>query len=269
MKPATHIAAAIGVTLISLGILNVAYSGNLESKSSISISSGELLTPVIELYTSEGCSSCPRADDFLTKLGETINPGFRAVPLAFHVDYWNWLGWEDPFSKSEYAQRQRRIGDINNQGSIYTPELVVAGKEVRGGSTIIENIKQLNLNKASVSIALNLRAEVSDQIQVDMAFCNTTDLSNVSAFIAVYENNIIREIKGGENSGRTLVHNYVVRHWSAPLQLSPGDSINTITLDIEKSWAYENLGLAVVVVNSENGQTLQALNTKLESLFQI
>ena len=75
----------------------------------ISVSSGDYRTPVVELYTSEGCSSCPPADAWISKLGDALNDDFHAVPLAFHVDYWNYLGWEDPFSRSEFTTRQREL----------------------------------------------------------------------------------------------------------------------------------------------------------------
>ena len=104
----------------------------------LTVSSADTITPLVELYTSEGCSSCPRADRYLTSLGDALDEEFQAVPLAFHVDYWNWLGWKDPFSKAQYTDRQRLIAEYNRQRSIYTPELVVAGREARGGKGVVE-----------------------------------------------------------------------------------------------------------------------------------
>ena len=87
------------------------------------------------------------------------------------------------------------------------------------------------------------------------------------AYIALYENNITREIKGGENKGLTITYNYVVRYWSEPIRVKDGMSELMLSLVLEDDWDRANLGFAVVVVNSENGETLQAVRTPLQTLF--
>ena len=248
----------------------------VKQRSQLSVTSHATISPVIELYTSEGCSSCPKADNFMTELGgiidRAVDQEFHAVPLAFHVDYWNRLGWIDPYSKPEFTARQREIGNINNQRSIYTPEFVVAGKESRGGTDVVERIKQSNRQMAAVVINLNLKATDTDKLEADFTIDNRITGaagSDALAYVAIYENDIVRKIGGGENQGRTLMHNYVVRHWSNPMRLSQGITNKRIALKIGDGWVRENLGFAVVVVNRENGETLQALNTSLDTLFPI
>ena len=248
----------------------------VKQRSQLSVTSHATISPVIELYTSEGCSSCPKADNFMTELGgiidRAVDQEFHAVPLAFHVDYWNRLGWIDPYSKPEFTARQREIGNINNQRSIYTPEFVVAGKESRGGTDVVERIKQSNRQMAAVVIRLNLKAADTDKLEADFTIDNRITGaagSDALAYVAIYENDIVRKIGGGENKGRTLTHNYVVRHWSNPIRLSEGITNKTASLKIGGGWVRENLGFAVVVVNRENGETLQALNTSLDTLFPI
>ena len=94
-------------------------------------SSGVKQVPLIELYTSEGCSSCPPADRWLSglKSSEELWSGF--VPLAFHVDYWDYIGWKDPFASPEYTQRQRRYAHDYNESTVYTPGIRKAGEDWR------------------------------------------------------------------------------------------------------------------------------------------
>ncbi len=253
--------------ILGLAVTTVSFAAGDHTTKKLSVTSSETVTPVIELYTSEGCSSCPRADRFLSQLGKTINSDFHAVPLAFHVDYWNWLGWTDPFSRAEYTARQREVGAQNQQSSIYTPEIVVAGKESRGGNVIIERIKYSNTQPATVVINLNMHTGDPGKLAVDFVVDNNAATDNVRAHIAIYENHIVREIGGGENSGKTLTHDFVVRHWSDAIELSRGKTIKMLSLEIDENWETENLGLAVIVINSSTGETLQAVNTSLTSLF--
>ena len=254
---------------IGLSILIGVFSTTIASEtnaSRISVSSAKNITPVVELYTSEGCSSCPKADDFLTLLGENIDQDFHAVPLAFHVDYWNRLGWEDPYSQAKFTDRQRRVAHLNNQRSIYTPELVVSGQETRGGGMVFDQIHIHNRKIASIRITMDVSAPEKGEVLADLKIRNETDTRLPEMFIAVYENKIVREIKGGENKGRTLTHNYAVRHLSEPVPVARGDSARMVSMDIDKAWNTDNLGLAVFVIDADNGQTLQALRTPLAAL---
>ncbi len=255
---------AIGLSLL-IAIVPATVAAYTDA-SRIHVSSAETITPVVELYTSEGCSSCPRADNFLTLLGENINQDFHAAPLAFHVDYWNRLGWEDPYSQAKFTDRQRWIAQLNQQRSIYTPEIVVSGKEARGGGMIFDQINIHNRIPADVRITMDVSVPKKGEVVADLAIRNETDTRLPEMFVAVYENNIVRQIKGGENKGRTLTHNFVVRHLSEPTPVAHGDSVHAVSLDIDETWNTDNLGLAVFVIDADNGQTLQALRTPLAAL---
>ena len=243
--------------------INGAYAAGNE----ISVVSRDTVTPAIELYTSEGCSSCPRADDFISRLGETMDENFHAVPLAFHVDYWNWLGWDDPYSQPKFTARQRDVAAVNKQRSIYTPEIVVAGKETRGGKNIVTQIKRKNDETATVKIKLELKADGEKNIDADLNIEHGTNQNRLEARVAIFENDIVREIKGGENSGKTLHHNYVVRHWSSALSVNPGSFEKMISLMLDEDWVIENLGIAVIVMDRLSGETLQSVSTPIASLF--
>ena len=87
-------------------------------------------TALVELYTSEGCSSCPPADDWLFSLGQSGLVPDRVVPLALHVDYWNDLGWEDSYSQKTFTDRQHRLADLNRMRSVFTPQFVLNGRNL-------------------------------------------------------------------------------------------------------------------------------------------
>ena len=230
------------------------------------VTSANTVTSVVELYTSEGCSSCPPADRFLATLGARIGPGLRAVPLAFHVDYWNRLGWPDPFSKRQYTDRQRWIARINRQRSIYTPELVVSGQETRSGEKVFDRIRKHNSQRASVNIKLQVKRKGSQRLTAEIAFDNASG-NAAEGYIAIYENGIIRKIGAGENRGATLHHEFLVRYWSEAHPIDTGQSGLLAELDIDPGWKASNLGIAVVAVDPKSSATLQAVRTPLNSLY--
>ena len=242
----------------------------------VSATSGAFRTPMVELYTSEGCSSCPPADNWLRRLGLALNADFNAVPLAFHVDYWNYLGWTDPYSKPAFTKRQREApANRYRGGGVYTPEFVVDGREARGGDAILEFIRDANSQQAEATIRLSVaRRDAGDdpvagasnlEARIDVDHRAAAD--NARAHVAVYESGITRKIGAGENHGRTLMHDFVVRHWSRPIAIRRGANHADVEVEIPADWKRANLGLAVVVLDPDNGRTLQAVRTSLAPLF--
>jgi hypothetical protein len=94
--------------------------------------SGPKTVALVELYTSEGCNSCPPADRWLSGLGAQGYGPDRVVPLALHVDYWDYIGWKDPYAKREFSQRQRKLTLLQRQALVYTPQVMLQGKDFRG-----------------------------------------------------------------------------------------------------------------------------------------
>ena len=238
-----------------------------QSSEPLVVTSGKTITPLVELYTSEGCSSCPPADKLLSRLGNAEIESFELVPLAFHVDYWNWLGWPDPYSQPKFTDRQRKIGAINRQRSIYTPEMVVAGREARGGDRIYSLIDRYNRTPSEVSVTLSLETRSPTWLQAELEIDNMSDVADAEVFLAVFENNITREIGAGENAGKTLVYDFVVRHWSMPFAVSDGQSSHSIALPVGADWDRANLGVAAIVMDRESSDTLQAVSTEVSRLF--
>ncbi len=224
--------------------------------------SGENKTSVVELYTSEGCSSCPPADEFLSLLGQT-DEADQIVPLAFHVDYWDYIGWSDPYAKAKYTARQREVGKMNKQSTIYTPEFVVDGKEARGSRKITKRLKVARKMPAEADIELSL-SDASNQIHATVSVSNLVyDGDEIpEVYIAVYENDLTSSIDAGENRGRTLKHDYVVRHISET-QLTQNGGAHQFDLMIDPKWNRDALGITAIVRLRESGRTLQALKGAL------
>ncbi len=173
-------------------------------------------TVVLELFTSEGCSSCPPADDVLARL-ERTQPvsGTEIVPLSFHVDYWNQLGWTDPYSSPDFSLRQEQYSDVFGGDRVYTPQMVVDGSRefVGNESLAIKAIAAASTQpKATIAMSLVSPCGVSPELKVSVGTVSRqlkTDAPEL--LIAMSEDGLTSEVKRGENAGRTLHHTAVVR----------------------------------------------------------
>jgi hypothetical protein len=232
----------------------------------IVVNSGDRQTAVVELYTSEGCSSCPRADRWLQKLVTTPQQDLNLLALAFHVDYWDYLGWKDRFSNADYTRRQRVLGANNQQRTIYTPEFFVNGKEARGSANILNKIQQTNQQPASITLRLTVSR---DQSELVVAVQTPSELDNgepIHHRYLVYENKLSTDVKRGENSGKVLHHEQVVRY------MSPAQSLRTENqhrIAIDPAWQAENVGVAVLVTSVGAHRYLQAVHTPVASLLEV
>jgi hypothetical protein len=230
----------------------------------IVVNSGDRQTAVLELYTSEGCSSCPPADRWLSTLVTTAQQDLDVLALAFHVDYWNYLGWEDRFSSADYSKRQRELGANNLQRTIYTPEFFVNGKEARGTGKILAMIQQANQQTAPLHLQMTVARDKSELVVTLQAPAERDTVGPVQHRYLVYENNLSSDVKRGENSGEVLHHQRVVRYMSRAqgLQLQ-----NQHRIAIDPEWRGENIGVAVLVTSLDNRHYLQAVHTPVASLL--
>ena len=167
---------------------------------------------LLELYTSEGCSSCPPAEDWLGSLTEDDRLWKQVVPVAFHVDYWDYLGWRDPFDAHAYTQRQQTIAAHGGSRTIYTPQFVLDGK----GWQNCFNHRPLYLDDAAKVGPLSISA---DGRKVQVRFAPTAAPSgNFSAYVVLLAFDVDVPVKAGENSGVTLRHDFLVVSY-APVSL--------------------------------------------------
>ena len=180
-----------------LALVHVSFAADFQ------LQSGNKQTMMIELYTSEGCNSCPPAEAFLNNYATHPDLWRRIVPLAFHVDYWDYLGWKDPFAKPDYSQRQRMYGRVLKARTIYTPEFFVNGREWRRG--LFRKHPETN----SVQVG-NLNVSVSDQRLVASFTPVSSGYDQLDLNIAVLGMDLESDIQAGENEGRKARHQFVV-----------------------------------------------------------
>lgn len=213
---------------------------------------------LLELYTSEGCSSCPPADAFLGTLRGAGIGADRAVLLSLHVDYWNYIGWKDPYSRATFTERQRWMSDLAKTRTIYTPEFFVAGKELRNWSGGVEAaVKRVNDKPAQASVSIALGAATAAGLPMDV---RASGARGGKLHVALYESAIATKVKAGENEGRTLRHDFVVREWLAPVPVGrDGKAALSRVLALPAGALPANMGVAAFVQTAE-GEVLQALS---------
>jgi len=203
---------------------------------------------VVELFTSQGCSSCPPADRFLSELGKTDD----VIPLSFHVDYWNDLGWRDPFSSFHWSRRQRQYAAVFGTNRAYTPMMVVdASVDFVGSHTgdIRDEISRRQATAYAAEVEVTARRK-NGRIEVEIAVKPHDVLPrNLQALILTYEKDITTRVPRGENARRTLHHDYVVRRETA--QAWKGAPI-VRSLPIESDWDPEKLGIAVLLQHRDS-----------------
>lgn len=170
---------------------------------------GPKYVQMLELYSSEGCSSCPPADIWISRL--TQDPGLwnSFVPVVFHVDYWNDLGWKDIFSSSEMSQRQRQVVSTWPQRTLYTPMFILNGKELKNWS----NKKISDLNQKN-HIELQIIEDKKNYFKTKIKGIAANKLKDYKVHAVLLGFGIEADITDGENSGRKLQHNFVVLDWA-------------------------------------------------------
>ena len=223
-----------------------------------SANSGPLRNTLLELFTSEGCSSCPPADRWLSGLRAQTGREQRLVPLAFHVDYWNRLGWADRFSKPAYSARQRWIADVNRSRTIYTPQFVLDGRDARPMRAGLPELR--NDRKAAAELRLELGPAAAGRLEVSGEARLHTSIEGAQVFLALYENNLTSRIDAGENTGSLLKHDFVVRELIGPIRL-PASGVLPFqhAFSVGANWKRNDLGVSAFVQNANTGEVYQAL----------
>ncbi len=232
-------------------------------------SSGPERVALLELYTSEGCSSCPPADKWVSELKSNKALQGRVLPLAFHVDYWNQLGWTDPFSQAAFSARQRDHSRRRGASFVFTPQTLLNGEDYRRGSgfdDVSRRIQAINdsLPAASIKLRLNRSGAVLTST-VDARVTGDAQQRRSRLFLALYENNLANVIKAGENKGLTLHHDFVVRTLAGPLLPDDGGSFAAVQrFEIDSRWKQADLHVAAFVEHAQTGAILQALAARCD-----
>src|SRR3984957_18872376 len=209
---------------------------------------------VLELFPSEGCSSCPPADALISELGASSK---SVIPLAYHVDYWNHLGWADPFSSRQWSERQSDYARAMNLDGEYTPQMVISGAWQCGGSDAGSIERAVSAAHATsprgrISIQTSLAAAGSRklQVKVNAQLLSSAGPGRLVVMLAIYENGLVSKIGAGENGGREINYDYTVRKLLPAFELDatqPGSFVQEMTIDLDPSWSLEHLGVAAFI----------------------
>jgi hypothetical protein len=257
--------AAATVAMLPVAVAMPAAAGG-----SCSAHSGAQTVAVVELYTSEGCSSCPPADRWLAQTFPGHEDATRVIPLAFHVDYWDRLGWKDRFAAAAYTDRQYAAMRANGATFVYTPQVLLQGRDfpdwagLRGGGAAA--IAAANARAPRAAIALEVMPQPGGlAARTHVEIPGVADRKTAAGYVALVESGLISQIKAGENAGARLAHDHVVRVLRAlPAMAATGTS------DVETAlpWPAEAGRDATVVAfvqDRRTGDVLQALAVPLAS----
>jgi len=216
---------------------------------------------VVELFTSEGCSSCPPADAILAKLSQMdATKGPDIIVLGEHVDYWNHPAWTDRFSSHDFTVRQQEYAQHFGLASPYTPQMIIDGQQQVLGSdanNIAHDIDSaLKKNKPA---AITVAKVNGNAYQVSVKAENEKG----RVYLAVTEDGLSSEVKGGENGGRTLHHAGVVRELHSIGSLSKGEFQKKVDVPLQHDWNPANLKLVVFLQQGDAGPILGAASIRL------
>jgi len=267
--------ALIIVTLFTASFLLAFFNHNanrfseLDEAAADQPATGARVPVLVELFTSEGCSSCPPADALLARLDGQPIAGAEIIALSEHVDYWNRLGWADPFSAAGFSERQSVYSKVFNRDDIYTPQMVVDGREEFVGSSAARAKTAITTatRTPKASVALNVKqttkAESSNAIPLVVHIENlpqVADGDTAEVVLAITESGLRSDVRRGENSGRNLSHTAVVRKLSIIGSIDVKKSTFTAepTVRIESSWKREQLKAVVFVQERTSRHVLGA-----------
>lgn len=226
-----------------------------------SASGGATVPPIIELYTSEGCDSCPPADQWFGTLKELAARG-NVLPLAFHVDYWDYIGWKDPFADPAFGPRQRERASEAGAKVVYTPQVLYDNRDFQDWRRTAATKLPLQAAKpARADLRVNVVND-GETIKIGVAGSAKPGTRAANAYVALYENGLASDVKAGENRGVTLHHDFVVRRWLGPFAFNG----NTIELSQSiapvKGMKLDRSGIAVIA-SDDKGAVIQAVALSL------
>ncbi len=208
--------------------------------------SGDRLTPVIELYTSEGCSSCPPADQWLSGL-----KGKPVVAQAFHVAYWDYIGWTDRFANPTFTMRQKDLARANGLSGIYTPQLLRNGRDWPAWRLPLQSIDFNAPARATIAVR---RSDGADRFEANITPVGT---GAWTAYWTVTEHNHSSRVKAGENSGEFLKHDFLVRQYTPVGRYQGAQSLKFYAIAAQADHPRQ---INLVVSDGQTGEPLQAVS---------
>lgn len=252
---------------VCLGMLAaIAAAGSPLAMAQCHATSADHQVAVFELYTSEGCDSCPPADRWFSELARSADSN-RSVALAFHVDYWDRLGWRDRFGSATYTARQREQASRQRAGFVYTPQVLLQGADFPGwrGSGPAQAVSAINGRPARATIDVSAAPldHNSTAIDVRVRVPQAADRLHAAIAVALIQDGLSSEVKAGENAGKRLAHDHVVRQWRVgPAQFAAdGEATEHIVFPLPSDNG--PLSAVALVEDEATGKVLQAVSLAL------
>lgn len=257
MKPPTLARLHLGVCLAA-ALAAGAGSSLRAADSALHFRSGPKQTALVELFTSEGCSSCPPAEAWLNRLGARPGLWSEFVPVALHVNYWDHLGWRDPWAAREFTARQRSYAAAWNSRTIYTPGMVLNGQEWRTWA------RNDAVPPAAAANAGRLSAQSADGRSWQIEFTPPAPGGNVEVHLALLSRGVASDVRAGENRGRRLKHDFVALGLTTQ-PMVPAGGLFRAEVSLPPEHASPGGGRAIAVWVTPAGQLapLQALGGEL------
>ena len=230
------------------------------------VKSGARTAALVELYSSEGCSSCPPADLRLNALRQDMGAGADAaslvVPLALHVTYWDQIGWKDPLAQAQFDARQAELLRHQRRHTAYTPQFFVGGMELRDWEAQLPAaIGRINATRAPVEIGLSATPGPGGKLLLEADASAPDAQTGGQLYVAVSESAIVSTVLRGENRGATLRHDAAVRLWLGPVALAQGRARLRREVKLPASWRPEQLQVVAFVQRADSSAILQAVST--------
>jgi hypothetical protein len=213
----------------------------------------------VELYTSEGCSSCPPADRWLSDLAARGDK--RVVPLAFHVSYWDYIGWQDRFADSRYTERQRALASAQGSSMVYTPQVMIGGQDFRRWSSpgaVDRALDEIANAPSAARIVIASKAAGDSGIEGNASLQLANKPRNVALFVALTQDGLSSKVTAGENRGETLHHHAVVRD----LQMIPAAD-GAFRFVRKPDWDPQHMSLVAFAQDTATGRVLQAVSAPI------
>lgn len=229
--------------------------------------SGPTAAALLELYTSEGCNSCPPADRWLSRVTGTGFDSSRVVPLAYHVDYWDYIGWKDPFASPAWSERQRSSVKQSGGRIVYTPQVMLNGRDFpswAAAGAFSAALASTNARPSPASLTL-LAARNGGEVLVSLDAALQVGLhAEHAVFLALTESRLASAPRAGENKGATLEHDHVVR---SMVRVGYFDANGRLrdrqAWMLSPSWKPDQLAVTAFVQNTRTGEAVQAVRLAL------
>lgn len=251
--------AILPFAVFVISVLTISFSYKKVKKQELSNPQGFAL---VELFTSEGCSSCPPADKAMEEIQDKY-AGKNVLVLGYHVDYWDRLGWKDVFSDATYTARQNYYAHVFDLNSIYTPQAIVNGKIQFVGSNRSKLMSSIDEQlKEKSNTTLRIKAVQNNSGKIDVVFSTEgSDANNEKITVVLVQKMATNKIQRGENEGRTLHHINIVRKIS-DMAVQPNEQ--TIAFTLPSGLKKEDVFIAAFAQNKKTGKIAAVKSSPVE-----